>query len=113
MKKVSNYLTHDVTLIEGHFFSTEITQSFSASTVKLNELIQLLHTNQFQLKVEFADLKDECVTFSFHQNAGGPGQARITINVRNKDFKWSELNIQFPRAVNVRPVAAPKKAGPK
>jgi hypothetical protein len=100
-------------LIEGRFFSTEVTQSFSASTGKLNELIQLLHTNQFELKVEFADLKDEGVTFSFYQNAAGPGQARIIINAGKRDLKWSELKIQIPAdKENVKPIAAPKTPGP-
>src|SRR2546422_642056 len=62
-KQVSNYLTHDLTLIEGHFFTTAITQSFSGSTGQLNELIQMLQLNRFELKVEFADLKDDGVTF--------------------------------------------------
>src|SRR5437762_1646913 len=46
-KKVHDYLTHDITLIEGHFMNTAIAQGFSGSADQLSELIQMLHTNRF------------------------------------------------------------------
>jgi len=114
MKEVSNYLTKDLTLIEGSFINQFITQSFSGSTGKLIELIELLHTNQFELKVAFADLKDDRVTFSLCQNAAGPGKAMITVNTTKEDFKMSELKIQIPPAKgNVEPDAQAKKRGTK
>ena len=107
-EKVSHYLTHDLALIEGKFMSTHITQSFSGSTSRLSELIQMLHTNQFALNVGFADLKDDRVNFLIYQNMAGRSEATITINTTKKDFKWSELKIQIPSAKRkIEPDAPP------
>jgi hypothetical protein len=112
-KKVHAYLTHGITWIEGHFMNTAITQTFSGSAGQLNELIQMLQTNRFELTVEFADLKDNRVAFSRFQNMAGPARIRITIDTTKNGFKLSELKIQIPPAKgNVEPAAPPKQSRP-
>jgi hypothetical protein len=111
-KKVNDYLTQDVTLVEGKFINEFITQTFSCSTAKLNELISLLRTNQFDLTVTFADLADGRLAFSLYQSAGEPGKATITVNMTAKDFKLSDLKIHIaPAKRNIEP-DSPTKASP-
>jgi hypothetical protein len=108
-EKVRHYL--DLTFVEGEFMNQHITQRFSGSADHLSELIQMLHTNRFELKVEFADLKDERVSFSLYQmmGAGAEVEATITINTAKKDFNWSELKFQIPPAKrNIEPDVSPK-----
>lgn len=110
INKVINYLNKDLTFIEGNFFNEYTTQRFSGSASKLNDLIQLLHVSRFELKVAFADLKDDRVTFVLSQN-DHQEQATITINTTKGDFKWSELRIQISPAIE--PSAPPNAAPPR
>jgi hypothetical protein len=101
-KKVTDYLNKEVKFVEGSFFNETTTQRFSGSTAKLNELIQLLHKAHFELKVEFADLKDARIAFSLFQNdASAKGKAIITVNTQGKQLNWSELKIQIPLVTEV------------
>ncbi len=95
--KVHNFLNQNYTFVKGTFLNTFISQRFAGSPGKLNDLIQLLHASQFELKVEFADLKDDGATFLLSQNMTAPGEATITINVTKGEFRWSELKFQIPR----------------
>src|SRR5437870_5494943 len=67
-KEVIKFLNKAVTFVQGGFMNDSLGEGFSGSTAKLNDLIQLLHTCRFELKLEFADFKNDGVSFSVFQN---------------------------------------------
>jgi hypothetical protein len=95
--KVIQYLSKDVTFVDGNFLNEYSHQGFSGSAKKVGELIDLLHTvGKFELRVSFANLKDDRIAFSISQNGKNQEQLTITINTARKDLELSELTIQIP-----------------
>ena len=113
VKKVDTFINKDLTFVEGSFFNALNTMRFSGSTAKLNDLIQLLHNAQLEVKVTFDDFKDDRVTLSLVQDTTNPKKVAITINATKKDIKWSDLKIQIPPVKGkVQTQVPPKKPGP-
>ncbi len=93
--QVLHYLQKEVTFVDGSFINEFTTQDFSGSPRNVTDLIQLLHRSGFELKITFADLRNDRIAFRLFQNSH-QSQTIITINTAKKDFKLSELSIQIP-----------------
>jgi len=88
--KLLDYLRNDLMFIEGSFINEFTSQGFSGSARKATGLIQLLQQSDFELTVQFADLKDDRIALRLSQDsrrrettlvintmsAGGPNQPR-------------------------------------
>ncbi|MFM6129068.1 MAG: hypothetical protein ACKPBV_10045 [Sphaerospermopsis kisseleviana] len=112
--KIMQYLRKEVTFVDGNFINEHTYQGYSGSARKLDELIKLLHdVGKFQMKVSFANLKDDRITFSISQNMREQALT-ITINTARKDLDLSELTIRIPSPEgSIEPTAPPNAATPR
>jgi hypothetical protein len=84
IKKVMDTLNGDFTFVDGGFINEITSQRFTSPVKKLGALIVLLHDAHFKLRLAFAELKSESVTFEIFQDAHQMQNVVITINTASK-----------------------------
>ncbi|MBA2670209.1 MAG: hypothetical protein H0U67_07565 [Gemmatimonadetes bacterium] len=95
MENVLNALRYDVTFVDGRFLNEYTWMRFSGSAEQVNRIIELLHGAGFQVRVGFADYRDDRVSFTLSQS-DSPREVGLAINTAKKDFDLSKLIIRIP-----------------